>query len=94
MKFNEQFPSLNNRALTIDGKLFTVKMAHKDNVKTFRETEIQSYCLDKQKVRDAINKIEQTFKLSWDEHETIKMLIDKQIEQLEKYKDEINKKNN
>jgi len=57
MKFEEQFPSLKEAALTIDGKFFTVKMAYKNKVKVFREPEIQEHCLDKQKVSDAIHTI-------------------------------------
>lgn len=53
LPFKEQFPSLKDKRLTIDGKLFTVKFP--DRIEhVFRETELRENCLDKQKVKDAI----------------------------------------
>jgi len=62
MKFEEEFPSLKNKMLDVG---FPVKM---DTVDTFCDdgllcyrSDIKKHCVDKQKVKEAIEKLEEDF---------------------------------
>ena len=61
MTFEEDYPSLKERRLAIDGKLFTVTM--KDTGKkeyVFRQREISKCCTDNQRLKESIDKFQLT----------------------------------
>ena len=57
MKFEEQFPSLINRELIINGNIIELKFKDGTLCNAFRGIEIQKHCIDKQKVKEDIDRL-------------------------------------
>lgn len=53
--FEEQFPNLKGMGFGTRSEIVNKRLVY---VRTFSSIDIQEYCLDKQKVRDAIKRIE------------------------------------
>lgn len=57
MSFEEEFPSLKDRKLTINDEYFKVTYSDGKKEFVFREREIEQCCIDKQRFNYAIKKL-------------------------------------